>query len=247
MEQLSYRLDVFEGPMDLLLHLISKHKLNIYDIPIMELVEQYISYVKKVQEADMYVASDFLEMAARLVYIKTVSLLPVYDEADDLKKELTVELLEYRDCKILAGELAQHTDGFNTFVREPTPVDVDPTYTRLHETEELIRAYINAVGRKMRRLPPPIDAFKGIVATKFVSVQSRLKSIFSKFKSHKAHSFSTFFEDATSRSDMVATFLALLELAKSKKIYVDGEGVNTNVRLLAENIEDFDTEAEEWE
>ena len=78
MEAISYKLDVFEGPMDLLLHLISKHKLNIYDIPIIELVTQYVDYVKRMQEEDMYVASEFLEMAARLVYIKTVSLLPVY-------------------------------------------------------------------------------------------------------------------------------------------------------------------------
>ena len=81
MEEISYKLEVFEGPMDLLLHLISKHKLNIYDIPIFTLVEQYTDYVKRMQEEDMYVASAFLEMAARLVYIKTVSLLPVYEEA----------------------------------------------------------------------------------------------------------------------------------------------------------------------
>lgn len=86
MEAISYKLDVFEGPMDLLLHLISKHKLNIYDIPIIELVTQYVDYVKRMQEEDMYVASEFLEMAARLVYIKTVSLLPVYEEAEELKK-----------------------------------------------------------------------------------------------------------------------------------------------------------------
>ena len=119
MEQISYKLEVFEGPMDLLLHLISKHKLNIYDIPIIELVEQYIAYVKKMQESDMYVASEFLEMAARLVYIKTVSLLPVYEEAEDLKKELTGELLEYRDCQLMAGKLAKRTEGFDRFVREP--------------------------------------------------------------------------------------------------------------------------------
>ena len=78
MEKISYKLDVFEGPMDLLLHLISKHKLNIYDIPIVTLVEQYIDYVRQMQEEDMYVAAEFLEMAARLVYLKSVSLLPVY-------------------------------------------------------------------------------------------------------------------------------------------------------------------------
>ena len=97
MDQISYKLDVFEGPMDLLLSLIAKHKLNIYDIPIVELVDQYLDYVRRMQDEDMYVASEFLEMAARLVYLKTVSLLPVHEEADELKRELTGELIEYRD------------------------------------------------------------------------------------------------------------------------------------------------------
>ena len=118
MEKLNYKLEVFEGPMDLLLHLITKHKLDIYDIPIVELVEQYTSYVREMQEENMEVASEFLEMAARLVYIKTVSLLPVYEEAEELKNELRDELLEYRDCKILAGKLSRMTDGFNYTTRE---------------------------------------------------------------------------------------------------------------------------------
>ena len=86
MQEPSYKLEVFEGPLDLLLSLISKHKLDIYDIPISELVDQYMDYVRKMQEADMDVASEFLEMAARLVYMKTVSLLPSQEEAEELKK-----------------------------------------------------------------------------------------------------------------------------------------------------------------
>lgn len=246
MEQISYKLEVFEGPMDLLLHLISKHKLNIYDIPIIELVEQYIAYVKQMQDADMYVASEFLEMAARLVYIKTVSLLPVYEEAEDLKKELTGELLEYRDCQLMAGKLAQRTEGFDRFVREPIHIDIDPTYTRLHEPTELLRAYLNVVGKKMRKLPPPIEAFKGIVATKIVSVESKIKSIFKKLgKKGEKHRFCTLFTDAQSRSDMVATFLAVLELAKTKKLYLDGEGDAMRVELLADDFENFSSQ--EWE
>ena len=89
MEAISYKLDVFEGPLDLLLHLISKHKIDINDIPILLLVEQYLDYVRQMKEEDMEVASEFLEMAARLIYIKTGSLLPVHEEeADELKKEL---------------------------------------------------------------------------------------------------------------------------------------------------------------
>lgn len=245
MEAISYKLDVFEGPMDLLLHLISKHKLNIYDIPIIELVTQYVDYVKQMQEQDMYVASEFLEMAARLVYIKTVSLLPVYEEAEELKKELTGELLEYRDCQIMAGKLAQHTDGFNHFVREPAEIEVDQTYTRLHEPGELVRAYLNVVGKKLRKLPPPIEAFKGIVATKIVSVQSKIQSIYQKLKKGKKQKFRALFADAQSRSDMIATFLAVLELAKTKKVYLDGDGDAMRVELLTDNFDDFGSQ--EWE
>ena len=82
MEKLSYKLEVFEGPMDLLLHLISKHKLNIYDIPVAELLEQYLAHTDAMREADMDVQSEFLEMASRLLYIKTVSLLPKHDEIE---------------------------------------------------------------------------------------------------------------------------------------------------------------------
>lgn len=86
MEQPSYKLEIFEGLMDLLLHLISKHKLNINDIPIIELVNQYLDYVRKMQEEDFDIAGEFLEMAARLIYIKTVSLLPRHEEAETLKR-----------------------------------------------------------------------------------------------------------------------------------------------------------------
>lgn len=97
MEKISYKVEAFEGPLDLLLYLISKHKLDIYDIPIVELVDQYIAYVRSMENDDLYVASEFIEMAARLVYIKSVSLLPVYEEAEELKRELTGELIEYRE------------------------------------------------------------------------------------------------------------------------------------------------------
>lgn len=209
--------------MDLLLHLITKHKLNINDIPIFELVEQYVEYVRQMQEADMEVASEFLEMASRLIYIKTVSLLPVYEEAEQLKKELTGELLEYRDCKIMAGKLALQAKGFDFLSKSPDEIEVDPTYTRTHEGEELYRAYLSAVGKGKRKLPPPIDAFRAIVAKKIVSVSSKISVIFGKLKNRINVRFLSFYEDAETRSDMVAVFLAMLELIKNKSIKVDGD------------------------
>lgn len=239
MDQLNYKLEVFEGPMDLLLHLISKHKLNINDIPIVELVNQYLDYVRQMEAADFDVAGDFLEMAARLIYIKTVSLLPRHEEAEKLKTELTGELIEYRDCKLMAEKLSRQTDGFNRFVREPQPGYINYNYERFHEGEELLNAYIAAAGKAQRKLPPPVDSFKAIVAKKFVNVASKISTVMRKLWSGKKVKFLKLFEGAQSKSDIVATFLAVLELAKTKKITLDGSVDNPDVQIVneVENIE----------
>ncbi len=234
MEQINYKIDVFEGPMDLLLHLISKHKLNINDIPIVELVNQYVDYVRRMQEQDFDIAGEFLEMAARLIYIKTVSLLPKHEEAEILKKELTGELIEYRDCKLMAKKLSEQTDGFNRFVRPAQQGYVNYDYERFHEGEELLNAYISAAGRGRRKLPPPLDSFKVIVAKKFVSVATKVSTVMRKLWSGKRVKFLSLFQDAQTKSDMVATFLAVLELAKTKKITIEGEMSNPSVQIVNE-------------
>ena len=240
MTEISFKLEQFEGPLDLLLHLISKHKLNIYDISITILVEQYLDYIEKMNEHDMEVTGDFLEMAARLIYIKTVSLLPVYDEAEELKNELRDELLEYRDCKILAGKLSQMTDGFNYTVRAlPEEVAPDMSYKRLHEPSELLGAYSLAAGKKLRRLPPPLDSFKTIVTKKIVSVGSKIESIVTSLKSKRKRKLYDIYREAKSRSDLIAAFLAVLELAKNKTIYVSGDGDDIQIELL-EGMESVD-------
>lgn len=234
MEQINYKLEVFEGPMDLLLHLISKHKLNINDIPIVELVNQYLDYVRQMKNADFDVAGDFLEMAARLIYIKTVSLLPRQEEAEQLKKELTGELVKYRDCKIMAEKLSRSTDGFDRFVREPQPGYINYDYERFHEGEELLNAYISAAGRAQRKLPPPLDSFKVIVARKFVNVASKVGGVIEKLKAKRKVKFLNLFSDAQSKSDLVATFLAVLELAKTKKIILNGSMQDMEVSISEE-------------
>ena len=234
MEQINYKIDVFEGPMDLLLHLISKHKLDINDIPIIELVNQYVDYVCQMQEQDFDVAGEFLEMAARLIYIKTVSLLPKHEEAEILKKELTGELIEYRDCKLMAEKLSRQTEGFDRFVRPPQEGYVNYSYERFHEGEELLNAYISAAGRGKRKLPPPIDSFKVIVAKKFVAVATKVNTVMRKLWSGKKVKFLSLFEDAQTKSDMVATFLAVLELAKTKRISIDGSIENPSVQIVNE-------------
>ncbi len=232
MEKIQYKLEVFEGPMDLLLQLISKKQVSINDVPIMEIIEQYLDYVKALQEDDLDVSSEFLEMAARLIYIKTISLLPVHEEAEKLVEELRGELIEYRDCKIVAGELQRKGLGFDYFWREPEEIEADPTYTRIHEPVDIFKAYISAVGKGLRKLPPPVEAFRGIVARKIVSVASMVSVITEKFKSGEKQKFKSFFEKANSRSEMVAIFLAMLAMVKAKRVSVDGALENPDITLL---------------
>lgn len=232
MEKLQYKLEVFEGPMDLLLQLISKKKVSINDVPIMEIIEQYLEYVRQMQDDNLEVSSEFLEMAARLLYIKTVSLLPVHEEAEKLVEELRGELTEYQDCKMVAGKLQNQAKGFDFYSRPPEEIEVDMTYTRIHEPFEIFKAYIAAVGKGKRKLPPPIEAFRGIVAHKIVSVSSRIGYIIDKFKNKNKHKFLSFFEESESRSEMVATFLALLAMAKAKRVQIDGSGDDMEITLL---------------
>lgn len=231
--------------MDLLLHLISKHKIDINDIPILLLVEQYLDYVRQMQEENMDVASEFLEMAARLVYIKTVSLLPVHEEeAENLKDELKGELLEYQDCKIMAQKLSEQADGFNYYSRQPEKFAPDMTYTRSHEPFELLKAYIAAVGRGKRNLPPPIEAFSGIVAHKIVPIRDRVSFVMHRLFRQKKQKFISFFESSESKSEMVATFLAILSLAKDKKIALNMTESDMEVEMLDDSDSDIDLEAD---
>lgn len=231
MDKPQYKTEVFEGPLDLLLHLISKHKLNINDIPIFELVEQYIAYVQLMQEENMEIASEFLEMAARLVYIKTVSLLPVYEEAENLRKELTGELIEYQACKLMAQKLSDRSGGIDKMVRTPTEVEADLTYSRLHDALELYSAYINAAGKKLRNLPPAEDSFKEIVEKAVVSVNVKIDNIYSIVMRTGRIKVFDIFSMAKSRSELVASFLAILEMAKDKSIKLTGELENLEIEI----------------
>jgi len=231
MEKISYKLDVFEGPLDLLLHLISKHKLNINDIPILMLIEQYLDYVKQMQE-NMEIASEFLEMAARLVHIKTVSLLPKHEEEEkELKRELTGQLLEYKQCKEIAALLSQMMN-FNRMVREPEKIPVDMRYSLNHPPELLLKAYMNAAGRGKRFLPPKEERFNELVVRRFVSVSSQVSVIFEALSRDKKINLEEFFATKHDSSERVAAFLAVLELIKEKKIRIDEEKEDVILHLV---------------
>lgn len=225
MEKLSFKVnEQYEGPLDLILHLIAKHQLNIQDINISSLLEQYMDYIRAWQEQNMEVASEFLEMASRLVYIKTVSLLPKYEEEEkQAKAELVGQLLEYQACKEAAEQLGLRQSGFSAFVRAPQELEADLTYVRRHDPMELARSYWDAVGKGRRRLPPQSEVFTPLVAKPVVSVSSRIVHILRGLYRRTRLSFRGLFEDSGSRSERVATFLAVLELLKAKRIRMEDE------------------------
>ncbi len=232
MEQITYKLPVFEGPLDLLLTLIAKNKLNIYDIEISVLLEQYTEKIKQMQDEQMDIASEFLEMASRLVYIKSTMLLPKHEEeAEELKKELTGQLLEYQECKKMAAIMSKQID-FDSFCREPSQIEYDMTYNLIHLPTVLQEAYIRAVGKGKKKLPPPSEAFKGIVARRIVPVGAKIVHVIRFLRKNGNCRYAGLFADSSDRSELVATFLAVLELVKGKRIRVEGDGDEASVILI---------------
>lgn len=229
---LTYKFEAFEGPLDLLLTLITKNKIDIYDICIEDLLNQYMEQINLMKEENMDVASEFLEMASRLVYIKSVMLLPKYEEeAEELKKELTGQLLEYQECRRVAKMMAPLV-SFDTFTKDPSPVEFDLTYNRIHQPNDIALAYVGAVGRGKRRLPPPRDAFAGIVSRKIVSVSSRIIHVMRKLWHGRTVTYKELFVASREKSELVATFLAVLELVKGKRVIIDGNGEGAQVRMI---------------
>ena len=232
MQNVNVKFETFEGPIELLYHLIEKNKIDIYDIQISELLEQYMEQINRMQEDQMDIASEFLTMASRLVYIKSVMLLPKYEEeAQELKKELTGQLLEYAVCREMAAKLGGIYD-FDTYFREASPVEFDLTYNRIHPSEDIVKAYVSAVGRGKRKLPPSEKAFSGIVSHKIVSVNSKIIHLMRRLWHGKRLEYHEIFEVCEGKSDLVATFLATLELVKGKRIRIEGTGENAVVHMI---------------
>lgn len=229
MEKISYKINDFEGPLDLLLVLIKKNKLNIYDIQISELLEQYMNYIAGLKEQDMDVSSEFLEMAARLIYIKTALMLPKHEEAETLKQELTDQLLEYRQYQEIAKKLTERI-RFDFISRTAEKISFDTSYSKRHKITELLEAYANCVESKNNRRLPSEKDFSVIISRKFFSVFSKISSILSKLKKERSISYNSLFYESKSKSEIVATFLAVLELIKDKKVVLSEEG--NKIRLL---------------
>ena len=230
-ETLSYKLDVFEGPLDLLLNLIAKNKLNIYDIPIAELLEQYMAQIHEMQAADMDVASEFLEMAARLVHIKSVSLLPKKEEEAALKQELTGQLLEYQQCKEAAMRLRERF-SLDGIVRAQADIPADLTYKRHHKPQELLSAYLSMLGKKKPPEPQkPEDTISKLITRRVVSVASQIVFVLRSLGKKRHVSLKELFRGKNDPSERVAAFLAVLELVKDKRLRVDGDGEDCEIKL----------------
>ena len=232
---LNYKLEGFEGPLDLLLQLIARNKYNIYDIPLLELIEQYLEQIENIKQDEMEIESEFLEMASRLLYIKTVSLLPKHEEIVKLKEELTGELLEYMVCQQMARKFSEMQGGFDTFVRKPTEYEFDKTYELVHPKEVMFESYLAAVGRGQRRLPPSTAPFTKIVAKKIVAVSTKIIFVIRNLWKGGKSRLSDLYKTAESRSEIVATFLAVLELCKANRVKVEGEGDSQEIRLIKEH------------
>ena len=220
-----FKLEKFEGPLDLLLSLIAKHKLDIYDIPISQLLEQYLAYIAEMQQQDMDVASEFLEMAARLVYIKTAMLLPHHeDEAQEMKIELEGQLLEYSVCKQVAQELRERNVGGDIFVRFAAEIEMPKTFEGSVDRQKLLEAYLAVAGRRQRKLPPPASAFTQIVARRMVSIRSRITLILSRIMGSGNIPIEEIWLQNSDRYELVASFLAVLELIRHSRVTVSDDG-----------------------
>ncbi len=224
MEQVVFHTADFEGPLDLLLYLINKHKMKLYDIRIMELIDQYLAALGEMDSQELESASEFIEMAARLIYLKSVALLPRSEEREQLERELTGELVEYSLCKQAARKLRDMQQGLLLFVREQQTAELDPTYTRRHEACELAAACEAAALKGARRAAPDPQGIIDKVMTASVPVTARVIYLLRGLRAHTISGIRDMFIGSHSTSEAVATFLGLLELIRAGRVKIDDDG-----------------------
>ena len=228
MESISFKLDGVGGPLGLRLSLISKQKLNICDIEMAKLLEQYLLYIDQAHEQNLELAGEFLEMAARLIYIKTASLLPQPEEAEQMKRELEGALIEYSLCKIAAQKLADAYVGGDIFVRSPMKIKADMTYTLVHEPERLAIAYsaISMKNIKSEHAKLHVEnKINSVVKRRIVSVMTKVVHILRQLYETGEVYMDKLYEGVTDRSARVATFLAVLELTRHGRITISDDNM----------------------
>ena len=171
-EELTFHLEEFEGPLELLLALVSKHKMDLHNIPILELIDQYTRTVEAAQAADPDISSSFIEMAAHLVEMKSYLLLPRSTEGERMKQELTGQLIEYDQCRRMASALRAAAEATPTFVRQPMQLERDETYALNHLPQVLADCWESLMGRAPVRRMPTQAVFEPLVTAPQVSVSS---------------------------------------------------------------------------
>lgn len=225
MEKIKYKLNNFEGPLDLLLTLIQKNKVSIYDIPIVEITEQYMEIINNLDDSELDDAGEFLVMASQLLYIKSKMLLPKQEdeEEEDPREDLARRLLEYKQYKEAGMELRKKEFSTKHMIfREAEKIDFPiPPYDRRHQVEELMNAFDMILSRRLRKAAPEKKAFYGIVGREKVSVDDMVEKVCKKLSENKRLRFQTLFDYRMSKPEMIATFLAVLEMIKLNKIQAD--------------------------
>ncbi len=238
---MEFHLENFDGPLDLLLHLITANKVSIYDIPIADILEQYMEILNKAEQMDLDVAGDFVAMAARLMYIKSKMLLPKNeeDEEEDPRLDLVAMLIEYQKIKDTVPLLKERGEfGRDIFVKPPENIGKGVTEYR-QSTMDLVKAAGRMLDKTRNRLPPSVKAFSGIVGHEKAPVGARITAILKRFISHAKLKFMRLFDDVHSRTEIVATFLAVLELSKSRRVMLEGEGEDVVLTLKPETKENL--------
>lgn len=226
MNEFKYRLDTFEGPLDLLLTLIKKNKVSIWDIPIVELTDQYLEAISGIEKTMLDNTGEFIILASELLYIKSKMLLP-RDEDDedegDPREELAQRLYEYKKFKEASHNMrkSEFSSKYMVFRGEEDIELPIPEYNRSHAISELVDAFGNIYQRRIRHAKPEKRAFYGIVGREKVSVDDMVTKIENILKISRQVEFSSLFKEEDSRPEMIATFLAILEMIKLNRIYAD--------------------------
>ena len=244
METINIRLAAFEGPLDLLYHLIEKNEIDIYDIPIVLITEQYLDYVSKMDTKDMDVMSEFLVMAATLVRIKSKMLLPVEEEEEeefeDPRQELVERILEYKMYKCMAYELRdRQIDAEKVWFKAPTippevlayeePVDVNELMSGV--TLARLNDIFQSIIKKQADKIDPVRSKFGRIEKEEVSLSDKMTYV-EEYSLHHGHfSFRSLLEAQSGKMEVVVTFLAILELMKMGKIVVSQEYTFDDIKI----------------
>lgn len=242
MEILNLKIEQYEGPLDLLLALISKHKIDIFDIPISEICDQYIAYLDAMRKLDMEVTSEFVVMAADLMLIKSKMLLPRNEESEDPRAPLVDALLEHRRAKAAAEFLkmqsAGHYDTFTKPASEPEKSD----YSRGHAVDLLTEAFARIADRiALRKTDTEPELFKRI-EERYYSVEEKSDAIMSYLEQRRNCRFDDLFMRVHSRSEAVAVFMALLELVRDGMIDVERNGDDIELSISENAVENSNGE-----